>query len=260
MSARNQVLFGAIALGSTAIAFSAMQAIQAIPSSEEVKSYSQMQLAQQQTFPFDGKPVYVLHNGTWREAFLMGWNWSSNEGEKYTVRYADDNSTEEGVTVERIRTLAQAQQNGVATNVYDLSSQAGIEQMVNAHNQWRSQVGVRPLRWSPQLASYAQSWADRLAQNNRFEHRQNSPYGENLASSTGRQMSPTRVVEMWGNEVRDYDYASNSCAPGKVCGHYTQIVWANTTEVGCGVARSGDREVWVCNYNPPGNFIGQKPY
>jgi len=260
MSARNKVLFGAIALGSAAIALSFAQTLRAIPSTEEVKSYSPMQLAQAPTFPLDGTPIYVLRNGTWQEALPIGWGWNSNEGEKYTVRYADDNSTERGVTVDRIRTLAQAQQSGVATNVYDLSSQAGIDQMVDAHNQWRSQVGVGPLRWSPQLANYAQSWADRLAQNNSFEHRQDSPYGENLASSTGRQMSPARVVEMWGNEIQDYNYASNSCAPGKVCGHYTQVVWKSTTEVGCGVARSGNREVWVCNYNPPGNFIGQKPY
>jgi PadR family transcriptional regulator len=45
-----------------------------------------------------------------------------------------------------------------------------------------------------------------------------------------------------------------------VCGHYTQIVWSNTREVGCGVARDSNREVWVCNYNPPGNWIGERPY
>ncbi|MEM6522020.1 MAG: CAP domain-containing protein, partial [Cyanobacteria bacterium P01_C01_bin.70] len=53
------------------------------------------------------------------------------------------------------------------------------------------------------------------------------------------------VVAAWVAEKADYDYASNSCASGKVCGHYTQIVWRETTAVGCGVARNADatREV-----------------
>lgn len=65
------------------------------------------------------------------------------------------------------------------------------------------------------------------------------------------------------SEVQWYDYASNSCnAPaGKSCGHYTQVVWAKSTEVGCGVAIcDGKGQIWVCNYKPAGNFSGQKPY
>jgi hypothetical protein len=48
------------------------------------------------------------------------------------------------------------------------------------------------------------------------------------------------------------------------CGHYTQVVWRNTERVGCGYstcqAQGFNFEVWVCNYDPPGNFIGQAPY
>lgn len=221
---------------------------------------SPIQMAQSPSIPLDGKPVYVLRNGNWQEARLTNWNWDSRTGERFRVLYLDDNSTESGVERDRIRTLAEAQQAGVATNTYDVSSSAGIEQMLQAHNQVRQTVGVSPLQWSPQLANYAQEWAEKLAREGKFEHRANSPYGENLASATGQQMSPSRVVQMWADEVADYDYASNSCAPGKMCGHYTQIVWDDTTEVGCGMARSGNREVWVCNYNPPGNYRGQRPY
>jgi pathogenesis-related protein 1 len=223
-------------------------------------STSSMQIAQGPSIPLDGKPVYVLQNNAWREARLMGWNWSSQGGEQYRVLYLEDNTTEAGVTRDRIRTLSEAQQAGVSTNVYDLSSQAGIDQMLQAHNQVRQDVGVAPLQWSPQLANYAQEWAQKLAREGKFEHRSNSSYGENLASATGQQLSPARVVQMWASEVADYNYANNTCAPGKMCGHYTQIVWEHTQQVGCGMARSGNREVWVCNYNPPGNVIGQKPY
>jgi uncharacterized protein YkwD len=133
-----------------------------------------------------------------------------------------------------------------------------IDEMLNAHNKWRAKVGVPPLRWSNELASYAQNWANQLAARGQLEHRQERKYGENLFMGSGNKWSPTEVVDDWGSEVQDYDYSSNSCR--SICGHYTQIVWKETTEVGCGVARSGNREVWVCNYNPHGNRIGRKPY
>jgi pathogenesis-related protein 1 len=140
------------------------------------------------------------------------------------------------------------------------STQAISQPMLGAHNQWRKRYHVPALTWSPQLAAYAQEWANRLLKDGKFEHRQNSSYGENLAWASGQTLTPERVVNMWGEEVKDYDYATNRCKPGKVCGHYTQVVWRNTKQVGCGVARGNGTEIWVCNYNPPGNFIGQKPY
>lgn len=248
------MLVGAVA-GSVAPHLTATTVPSAIASSP-----IQVSRMSQPSIPLDGKPVYVLQQNKWREARLMGWNWRSDRGELYKVLYVEDNRTEDGVGRDRIRSLAEAQRAGMATNVYDLSSQAGIDRMLAAHNQWRARVSVPALRWSPQLATYAQQWAAKLLAEDKFEHRPNSPYGENLAFAGGQQLSPDRVVEMWGNEVSHYNYATNRCAPGKVCGHYTQIVWRNTTEVGCGMARGNNKEIWVCNYNPPGNFIGQKPY
>jgi len=217
-------------------------------------------VAQQPSLPLDGQTVYVQRNGVWQAAVLTGWNWSSRTGERYRVLYLGDRQTEENVSPERIRTEAAAQQAGQAVRIQDLSSQAGIDQMLDAHNQWRQQVGVPPLTWSPQLAAYAQTWADRLLREGKFEHRPDSPYGENLAWSSGRQLSPADVAAMWGSERQYYHYGSNQCQPGQMCGHYTQMVWRETRQLGCGVARSGRQEIWVCNYDPPGNYSGRQPY
>ena len=97
-----------------------------------------------------------------------------------------------------------------------------------------------------------------LASNGQFYHRHKSPYGENLYKITGGRIAPSNVVEQWAAEARDYQYKSNTCRG--VCGHYTQIVWRNTKRVGCAVARSGRTEVWVCNYDPLGNWVGERPY
>jgi len=60
----------------------------------------------------------------------------------------------------------------------------------------------------------------------------------------------------------DYTYSTNSCASGKVCGHYTQVVWKNSTKIGCAgvVCSNGGGIIYGCNYDPPGNYSGQKPY
>jgi len=130
--------------------------------------------------------------------------------------------------------------------------------LLSTHNSVRSHAGVPPLVWSERLAARAQDWANTLLARRAFSHRPNSRYGENLFEITGASASPAQVVANWASESRNYDYNANSCRG--VCGHYTQIVWRDTKEVGCAVARGGGREVWVCNYDPPGNWIGKRPY
>ena len=133
--------------------------------------------------------------------------------------------------------------------------------MVDAHNRARRAVGVPPLQWSAQLAATAQSWANRLGgEGCAMRHSRASGLGENLAWASGRQMSPAAVVALWVDEARAYNRAANSCAPGAICGHYTQVVWRNTRFVGCGLAECGNSEVWVCNYSPPGNYNGERAF
>lgn len=132
------------------------------------------------------------------------------------------------------------------------------DNMLAAHNTVRASVGVPPLFWSERLAAFAQEWANTLASRRQFFHRPKSPYGENLFEITGAVAAPAQVVNDWASESKNYGYNSNACHG--VCGHYTQIVWRDTKRVGCAAARSGSTEVWVCNYDPPGNWIGERPY
>lgn len=150
------------------------------------------------------------------------------------------------------------------------------ETFITAHNKWRAEVGVaEKLSYSPALALSAQAWADNLKKTNRCQMRHSKPdgkYGENifwgsaLKWSDGRKelqkVTPEQVVDSWGSEKADYNYANNSCTPGKMCGHYTQVVWRDTTTVGCAMAVCEDsqEQVWVCQYQPAGNWVGKKPY
>ena len=149
------------------------------------------------------------------------------------------------------------------------------EAIVAAHNKWRAQVGVGELSYSPELEVSAQAWADNLKKTDHCQMRHSKPYGrygENLywASalvwSDGRrelQKVPSdKPVDSWGSEISDYNYAKNSCKSGKMCGHYTQMVWRTSTKVGCAfaVCEDSQEQVWVCQYQPAGNWVGSKPY
>jgi pathogenesis-related protein 1 len=130
--------------------------------------------------------------------------------------------------------------------------------MLAAHNALRALVGTAPLGWSRPLEAHSQDWANTLLARKQFAHTPNLAFGQNLFEITGAAATSTQVIDAWADESRSYDYRLNRCRG--VCGHYTQIVWGDTREVGCAVARGGGREVWVCEYDPPGNWVGKRPY
>jgi pathogenesis-related protein 1 len=139
-------------------------------------------------------------------------------------------------------------------------------EILDAHNAWRQRVGVLSLRWAADLAERAQARAEYLAAHGCVIAHGPLPQdvGENLYHAgplhgEGRKddlfaVTPTQVVNAWGAESTNYSPAADTCAPGRQCGHYTQIVWGATEEVGCGKSVCPTLgQVWVCNYRPKGN-------
>lgn len=146
---------------------------------------------------------------------------------------------------------------------------AGLEGTTAAHNEVRAAHGVAPLEWDPALAVIAQGWADQCvdaeAPTGLIDHNPNRSdtypvyVGENIYGSSGGATG-TDAVALWVTEEADYDYDANTCAG--VCGHYTQVVWAATTKVGCGIhdcAGLTFGSTVVCDYGPGGND-GGRPY
>lgn len=141
------------------------------------------------------------------------------------------------------------------------------QRLLSAHNIERAAVGVGPLTWNTRLAASAQAWADHLAATGRFQHAPDStadPQGENLWEGTRGYYSIEDKVGAWSREKRYFrtgTFPANSTT-GRVedVGHYTQLVWRDTREVGCAEARGGGEEVLVCRYASPGNWIGERPF
>ena len=140
------------------------------------------------------------------------------------------------------------------------------EKIVSLHNTVRAEVGVGPVRWSEDLAAYAKQWADHLATSRcRMEHRPPSgrgrhDYGENLFIGTVGDYGTSDAVKAWAREKSKYRGGAIQSSHWADAGHYTQLVWRDTLRIGCGTAVCKRNLIVVCNYDPPGNFLGQNPY
>ncbi|KAI7727963.1 hypothetical protein M8C21_002808 [Ambrosia artemisiifolia] len=126
---------------------------------------------------------------------------------------------------------------------------------VNQHNCIRRVLNLQPLKWCDKLAQRAQAWADKRKD---CELIHSEGGGENLAY--GADLNGLWAVQLWIDERLDYDHSKNECTA--MCGHYTQVVWNTTERVGCGKSKcdNGWANFVVCNYDPPGNYIGSYPY
>ena len=137
-----------------------------------------------------------------------------------------------------------------------------------------------PLRWSKRLEALAAEWANYLTGEGNCIPRNRglvllpgfkNGLGENVQRvepelfGDGRaEVAPVdenSVVFGWAQQGIDYNYKDNRCSVGKNCDNYTQVVWRDSQVMGCAAASCPDSsQIWVCNYDPPGNFLEQKPY
>ena len=140
--------------------------------------------------------------------------------------------------------------------------------MLAGQNEARARLGLAPLAWNDSLAADARAYAEEMARTARFEHspqpRGDPPQGENLWTGTSRAYTYREMVGHWIAEGRVYRPlpVPQSSATGDFgdVGHYTQIVWRNTREMGCAEASNRRDDYVVCRYLPAGNVVGEMAY
>ena len=142
-----------------------------------------------------------------------------------------------------------------------------LDVMLADHNAARAEVGVPPLELDPALNAAALDYAETLIANGRFEHSPGASrpnQGENLWAGTAGFFSFEQMVAGWVDEKQFFVNGTfpdvSTTGRWQDVGHYTQIVWRNTTKLGCGLASNSQRDVLVCRYSPPGNFVGQRTF
>jgi Cysteine-rich secretory protein family len=129
-----------------------------------------------------------------------------------------------------------------------------IDSALNSTNQFRSQHAATPLTWNTSLAATASTWASTC----QWKH-SGGPSGENLALG---YPDMTTAIDAWGNERAHYDFRAPTGFSEKT-GHFTQLVWKDTTSLGCAAVDCTGRNslnghILVCQYWPPGNMVGDR--
>ena len=138
-------------------------------------------------------------------------------------------------------------------------------ELLDAHNRARSHDGVPPLDWNPALAQQARRWAQVLASEGQMRHASQADRagaGENLWMGSAGAYSASVMVNAFVDEKRHFK-------PGKFphisrtgnwrdVGHYTQVIWQGTREVGCAVAKGERDDFLVCRYWPAGNVFSEE--
>ncbi|KEO91418.1 hypothetical protein EH31_01770 [Erythrobacter longus] len=135
---------------------------------------------------------------------------------------------------------------------------------LTAHNDARQEFGTAPLQWSDKLTREAEQWARQLARENTMRHSRpedRGRTGESLWMGTSGYFHPAQMIGFFVEEQRYFQAGRfpdvSRTGNWADVGHYTQIVWADTREVGCAKASNGRNDVLVCRYYPGGNVLGE---
>ncbi|WP_394727607.1 CAP family protein [Altererythrobacter sp. GH1-8] len=138
-------------------------------------------------------------------------------------------------------------------------------ELLDAHNEERAEFGAPELKWSQRLAREAEQWAQAIAREGRMRHAsidERGGAGENLWMGSAGNYSASFMVRAFAEEKRHFRPGEfpdiSRTGNWRDVGHYTQVVWHETREVGCAVARNQRDDFLVCRYWPAGNIYGRE--
>jgi hypothetical protein len=140
------------------------------------------------------------------------------------------------------------------------------QEILIAHNKYRTEINLPPLAWSETLAQDAQAWASHNAAlgGRTIQHSYRKDQGESSWWGTSKAFTYTQMIDVWGAEKQHFKpgmFPDLSTTGNWIdVGHYTQMVWKTTQYVGCGLATAGGNDILICRYSPPGNYVGKPPY
>ncbi|XP_013914971.1 PREDICTED: glioma pathogenesis-related protein 1 [Thamnophis sirtalis] len=154
----------------------------------------------------------------------------------------------------------------------DITNRTFIKQYLDIHNKFRSEVkpsasNMLYMTFDLALARIARAWANKCVwkhnPNQRYHpDRMFKPTGENmwLGSASRNPINVEGPIRAFHSEVNYYTFSTHHCS--RVCGHYTQMVWAETYKVGCAVHfcpivqgfGGSNAAHFICDYGPGGNY------
>ncbi|XP_030271976.1 Golgi-associated plant pathogenesis-related protein 1-like isoform X2 [Sparus aurata] len=128
------------------------------------------------------------------------------------------------------------------------------QEFLATHNTLRKKHNTPPMVLDDELTASSQKWADHLLAINTLQH-STTDDGENvftMSSSETLTLTGKEAVESWYSEIKDYDWGSPGFSGNT--GHFTQVVWKDSTKLGVGMATNGKKVFVVGQYRPAGNM------
>ena len=130
-----------------------------------------------------------------------------------------------------------------------------------SHNFYRRRHQVDDLKWNSEIEAIAQEYSEKIIFSSPLKRSSNTYKGESLGenlyvSKGGIGINGKEITYVWYNEVDNYDFSSHSSKNNQISSHFTQLVWKETKEIGCGATCFDTYCGCICNYYPAGNSIG----
>lgn len=154
---------------------------------------------------------------------------------------------------------------GTDGNVDDFISPEECKEIVDAHNKYRSNFNsVTPLASDMKYMEYSE-FLEAKAKDyvQACKYNKNTPYGLNVYIGTNRNF--TRALWLWYSESKWYAFENMTCSERRMCGHFTQMLWADSHLVGCArkshcFPRYSGHIFLSCLYFPAGNYLRFPPF
>ncbi|XP_063699506.1 venom allergen 5-like [Culicoides brevitarsis] len=207
----------------------------------------------------------------WRESTKLGIAKVENsKGQVFVVANYDPPGNVQGQYEENVPKIGAAKKvvvkeqpktaNLTQAKTSDVKGFSQFEvETLNSHNKYRKMHHAPPLSLNRNLCKFAEEWAKNLASRGVMQHRSNNSYGENIYYKWGTgniSVKGDDAVDSWYSEIKDYTFAAGKFTSGT--GHFTQVVWKESRELGVGMAKNSKNQIFVvCNYDPAGNYEGQ---
>uniref|UniRef100_A0A8D0ASP6 SCP domain-containing protein n=1 Tax=Sander lucioperca TaxID=283035 RepID=A0A8D0ASP6_SANLU len=128
------------------------------------------------------------------------------------------------------------------------------QEFLETHNAYRLKHNTPKMTLSSELSASAQKWANHLLAIGALQH-SDTQDGENVYnmwSSATLKLTGKEAVDSWYSEIKDYNWSRPGFSSNT--GHFTQVVWKDSKELGVGMATDGHKVFVVGQYRPAGNM------
>ena len=124
---------------------------------------------------------------------------------------------------------------------------------IKKHNIYRACHNAEPLMPNCELMEISQEYAETMPEGHSKADFHGEWMGENLYWVWGKLPTGEDAVDAWYSEIKDYDFNNHTSKGGQI-GHFTQLIWKNSKELGVGYYCNTEKCCVVSNYYPGGNY------